>query len=506
MKLRFGYTILGLGLLALIVLTIVRLGLDRQFYELQLRQQATTIDAGLREKWRSHLLAIAKQNRLPKDYILKWDRAGKVLRSPFYPEPGLQLEWAEYRSALKNKDAAAQTIFLKKALSLHRSWDRVLAIGEWQRINENLPTDVALSGYEKTLIDRQSHEAYRLIFSFVEGGHDFTFARTDAEFDQVFFRTTESGEIEAYLPSIDSVKSDILSGFIEKNRLNEVTFGTTVFDIQFPQFQKTAARGLNVTDTFLLISSALLLTAGVLLSASGIREQRNLLLRRVSFLNQVVHELKTPLAGLRLNAQLIKRSGPNEKNLNAIDQSIVRLDRLFDDIVQINRAEKKAEIIDISADDLNQLILSLCEPDLNFKYKLNGRPNATVSTETGRLRVLLRNLFSNGIKYGKSITISFIESADKTEISICDNGPGVSIKDAPKIFDEFYRADSARQTESDGLGLGLSLVKKMATEIQASVRIANPGEPGANFIVTLPRGGKPQNVEQKLTSNHGENT
>lgn len=485
MRLRFGYILLAFGLLALIALTVVRLGRERQFYELQLRQQATAIETGLREKWRLHLLTLAKQNLLTKEFSLRWDRSGRILRTPFYPDPGIQLEWAEYREAARKADIAAQRAFLQKALLLRRSWDRVLAIEEWRGLSSE-PLQIQFDGYERTVNDSEAREAYRTIIGQFESGRDFTFARNEAEFDQIFYRTTTDGELEGFLPSIESVRAKVLPDFLKANRLEEATFDTTVLDIRFPEFQNIAAKGFHVVDTLLLSASAVLLAIGVGITSAGVREQRNLLLRRVTFLNQVVHELKTPLAGLRLSAQLIRRSGPNERNLQAIDESILRLDRLFDDIVQINRAEARAELNPVHGRELMALIETLRDSEFPGKVSIDGTAKATIMSEVGRLRVLLRNLVSNGVKYGDRVAISIVEGDRYTSISVRDHGPGVSAKDAPKIFDEFFRAESARKIEAGGLGLGLSLAKKLSSELGAEILLANPGEIGAIFTVRLP--------------------
>src|SRR5690606_17251483 len=81
-------------------------------------------------------------------------------------------------------------------------------------------------------------------------------------------------------------------------------------------------------------------------------EQRLVLLRRVSFLNQVVHELKTPLAGLKLHVQLAKRGGASPETMEAIDVSVGRINRLFDDIVVINRPDRHADLESVGVADL----------------------------------------------------------------------------------------------------------------------------------------------------------
>jgi signal transduction histidine kinase len=489
MRLRDGYILLALGLLALVTLTFLRMGREKLFYELQLRQQADSIEAGLRSKWKDHLLGAARSGQLPKDFTLLWNRTGKTLRTPFYPDPGVQLEWAEYRDAKKKGDLEAQKSFLSRALELKSSWDRILAIEEWQEIIPSSETGPrpgpAPEGYERTLLDQEARESFRLIIAQFEGGKDYTYVSQNTELDQVFFRLTENGELEGSLPSISSVNASLVGSFREANRLNSVEFGTTVLDVRFPQFQNIAARGFRLMDTLLLTASVFLLIAGVWLTAYRLREQRRSLTQRVSFLNQVVHELKTPLAGLKLNAQLIGRSGASEKNLQAILVSIGRLDRLFDDIVQINRAEKPAELARVSAADLNALLQNFCEVEFAKRAQFEQPATKDIRCEIGRLRVLLRNLISNGVKYGDSVTVNVHEAGGMTDIRIKDRGPGVAVADAGKIFDEFFRAESARRVESDGLGLGLSLVRKLARELDADVQLVNPGEAGALFSCKL---------------------
>ncbi len=500
MKLRFGYILLAAGLLALIMLSVVRLGRERQFYELQLRQQATAIETGLREKWKAHLLMLAQGEQLPKDFVLHWDRLGRVLHTPFYPHPGIQLEWAEYREALKNNESGARKEFLQKALAIRRSWDRILALDEWRKLTPEPISGDVLDGFERAQSDPEAREAYRLLFEYFEGGRDFTFVRPQFDFDRVFFRTTAEGQLEGFLPSIASVRHIALKSFLSVNRLTSAEFDSTALEIRFPQFQTAASHGFRRRDTALLTASILLLIFGVALTAVGLREQRTLLLKRVTFLNQIVHELKTPLTGLRLNAQLIRRSGPSERNLHAIDQSIMRLDRLFDDIVQINRPESQAELKTVAANDLEELLRNFADAEFPGLVRIDGRVSEACRTELGRLRVLLRNLISNGIKYGEQVTIQVrtVPGADTIEFTVIDCGPGVSLSDAPKIFDEFFRSARAQAAESGGLGLGLSLAKKLAVELSTDVRLLNPGEAGAKFQFSLPI------ASQKHTTPEGE--
>jgi len=449
-----------------------------------LRTQVSSIEQGLSIRWQTYLLNLARSNQLPHDFTLEWDRAGHHLRTPFFPIRDVGKNWTEYR-ALKPEEKEAKQSFLRTAMQIQRSWDRVLAIQEWRSSGfEQLP--IQPEGYETTILNPEAHSAYEAIFSLFAKGRDFTFARRDADFFGAFFHSTENGELEAYLPSVATVQNLALKDFEETNHLSGATFGANALDIHFPQLGAIADSGYRLTDSLFLALSAAFLAIGVGITFVGVRRQKNLLSRRVSFLNQVVHELKTPLAGLKLNAQLIRRYGSSEQNLNSIETSIMRLDRLFDDIVQINRPLETNVILHrITAQSLNSILHELAA-DSKLVHILASATLPVISEQT-RLNFVLRNLIINGLKYGHEVFIHLVEDNEKTLLEVRDIGSGISVRDQKQIFSEFFRSDDAKNQNVDGLGLGLALAKKLSGEMSATLSLKNPGQAGAIFVVTLRR-------------------
>lgn len=183
--------------------------------------------------------------------------------------------------------------------------------------------------------------------------------------------------------------------------------------------------------------------------------------------------------------QLIIAGIGNKENHLALNASIERLNRLFDDIVLMNRPSENIEPTLVEAYKLNQIL-----EDLKTEFNdviLENRITQNISAEEMRLRIILRNLVKNAIRYGKRAHLSFQEEKNFFLILVKDEGPGISQNISANIFEEFYRSNEAKQNHADGLGLGLFIVKRMALEMSAQIRLTIPGEMGACFELKIPR-------------------
>jgi signal transduction histidine kinase len=498
MRTRLALALTLIGLLILIGQAFERSSRERRFFEMSLLQQRESIGKGLVAKWDEALLAAARAGRLRKTYVLSWDRSATALLTPFFPREPARLKWENYRSALNENDLEKQKNFLRMALGKEGSWDRVLAIQEWVVRHGALPDDLRLSDYERTILDPEAKEAFSRIFQLFESGRDFTMAQREVEWDGVFFSVTSAGRIEAFVPSVAEIRETILPEFLKANSISAAKLGAHPWDIRFDviqEFEATSSWLANFISAFALVAISL----GVGAYWLSLREQREALLKRVTFLNQVVHELKTPLAGLKLHVQLMKRLGPTPATLEAIDQSVGRVDRLFDDIVLINRPTQKAVLDPLSPEWLNAWAAAWTE-EFPGKIEIQGMFQQEILAEKKRFAILFRNLIGNAIKYGERARVTISESRAHTEVTIEDDGPGISLLESRKIFEEFYRSEEAKRSSADGLGLGLSLVKKLSEELGANVTLANPGFPKARFVIRLPTA-PPAKIAREENSN-----
>lgn len=191
----------------------------------------------------------------------------------------------------------------------------------------------------------------------------------------------------------------------------------------------------------------------------------------------ISHELRTPLAGIRgtLEVLLRKRREPEqyEQKIEQVLAETDRLNRLLEQLLQLARIESGKMQPDLGAIDLRSFVQSILEkwgPILTEKHlsaAVKIDPAAHVVADANWLEIIVGNLLSNALKYGKTggeISISWDKPT--STLAFCDDGPGIAPEHLPYIFDRFYRADASREAKIPGTGLGLSIAQKLA-ELQA---------------------------------------
>ena len=119
-----------------------------------------------------------------------------------------------------------------------------------------------------------------------------------------------------------------------------------------------------------------------------------------------------------------------------------------------------------------------------------------VLADPGRLEQVFVNLVDNAVKYtpaGGSVTLSAQTDGDRVTVAVKDTGIGIPSRDLPRIFERFYRVDSARSRDEGGTGLGLAIVKHIVQLLGGAVSVESSGQ-GSTFYVTLNCSGKPSDV------------
>ncbi|UXH80935.1 ATP-binding protein [Roseateles amylovorans] len=219
-------------------------------------------------------------------------------------------------------------------------------------------------------------------------------------------------------------------------------------------------------------------------------DELNALLERVRqafetqqhFVADAAHELRSPLAALKLQLQSLKRAPDEEGRAQALDrlgQGIDRAGRLVEQLLALARqdsAKVQAPAQPVALDALcrdavvdasalaqargRDLGLARCDP-----VSVMGRPEA--------LAMLIRNLVDNGIKYGRSrVDLSLEQSGGQALLVVEDDGPGIPDTERTRVFDRFYRAESQAQ-QAAGSGLGLAIVRSIAQDHGGSLRLGH---------------------------------
>jgi signal transduction histidine kinase len=217
-------------------------------------------------------------------------------------------------------------------------------------------------------------------------------------------------------------------------------------------------------------------------------------------LDNVSHDLRTPLARLKATAERALEAGRSEaEEREALADVLEETDRaaqLLSALMDVSEAETgvlRLEKESVPAGDLVTEALSLFEDaaeEKNVALSGSAEPGLSVSVDRNRMRQVLANLLDNALKHtppGGKIAIEALGEGSEVLFRVSDTGPGISLEDLPHIFDRLYRGDRSRSER--GLGLGLALARAIV-EAHGGRIAAETGPGGATLLVRLPRSGR----------------
>lgn len=199
------------------------------------------------------------------------------------------------------------------------------------------------------------------------------------------------------------------------------------------------------------------------------------------------HELRSPLTRLQMALALIESANPERQQqlLTDAEQDIGELNSLIEDLLLTARAEQDAPTRLTSLDWLTLIEGEAKRAGLPFTSDVTA---ARVDGDAPMLRSLTRNLIENALRHGggNDVALSLTAMGTVTRLVVEDRGPGVAEGDIERIFEPFYRPQGHHEGHDRGVGLGLALVRQIATHHGGSARYeARPGG-GSRFIVELP--------------------
>jgi signal transduction histidine kinase len=223
--------------------------------------------------------------------------------------------------------------------------------------------------------------------------------------------------------------------------------------------------------------------------------------RQRTFVGDAAHELRSPLASLRVQLEVAGRLGPAGQDLPAmIDDVLIDVDRLehlvssllilarSDEAGGVLRHREPIDVEPLVADIVSQYqderVPVACENELTAPVVVVG--------DAESLRRVVVNLIDNAVRYAATgvtvrLAVPAVPAGDQPTValSVCDDGPGVATAERERVFDRFYRTAESRSRESGGTGLGLPIVRDLVRSHGGTVRLAD-GNPGLTAIVTLP--------------------
>ena len=210
------------------------------------------------------------------------------------------------------------------------------------------------------------------------------------------------------------------------------------------------------------------------------------------FTADAAHELRTPIAGIKAQAQVARAASSDAERVHALDNAILGCDRaahLIEQLLTLARMDTLSDEVRqacplraISAEVIAAIAPSAIAQDVQLE--LTGGNEAVVRGDPLLLRILLRNLIDNAVRHtasGTSVQISVTAQQGQTCLTVSDDGPGISEEYLARITERFYRPVG---TSASGSGLGLSIVKRIA-EIHAATLQITPGENAKGLKVAV---------------------
>ena len=217
--------------------------------------------------------------------------------------------------------------------------------------------------------------------------------------------------------------------------------------------------------------------------------------RRRLFAN-ISHELRTPIATIRLLLEQAQKEQNSDK-LALIEGDVLRLQRLIDDVFVLVQADNRqiaykleaqnpVPILEALLSGLRQQAWQSKKVDISLEC---ASPVPNVMLDKERFEQIVLNLLRNAIRHtppGGFVVLRIHPKSSTVEFEVCDTGEGISEADLPYIWERFYRGEQSRSAEAQGLGLGLALVKEMLEAMNGSISVESSPNMGSCFRFNLP--------------------
>jgi signal transduction histidine kinase len=252
------------------------------------------------------------------------------------------------------------------------------------------------------------------------------------------------------------------------------------------------------TFTLLALASTLSLTALAIIHRT-IRRERQLSDMKSQFVASVSHELRTPVASIRLMADALEAEKIDPATARDFHRLIARegarLSTLVANILDHARIEQGTRIWHFEPTDLTAIVsdtLHLMEPlaaEKSITLTADLTP-AQATLDPGAIQQALINLLDNAIKFSPPQTtvttrLTTDPTSNKIHLSIIDQGPGIPLSEHTRIFQRFYRPGNELRRETQGTGIGLSLVKAIADAHHATITLTSTPPQGSTFTLSL---------------------
>jgi two-component system sensor histidine kinase ArlS len=223
-------------------------------------------------------------------------------------------------------------------------------------------------------------------------------------------------------------------------------------------------------------------------------------LQQKQFVEDASHELRTPISIIEGHLSLLDRWGKRDPAI--LDESLTlaleetkRLKRIVLELLDLSRVESKPLLRDVEpihpAPIITKIIqnFSVLYPDFTFRTELHFNDHHLIAISENHFEQILLILLDNAVKYSssnKTVEIGGNVEGDQINFTVKDYGHGIPQSDLPNIFHRFYRADKARSRAISGVGLGLSIARRLVTNYHGKIQVESQEGTGTRFIISFP--------------------
>jgi len=201
-------------------------------------------------------------------------------------------------------------------------------------------------------------------------------------------------------------------------------------------------------------------------------------------LGAIGHDLRTPLAALRVRIESVEDDDDRNRMADTIDE----MNRTLDDILSLARLGRPSEPpVDV---DLSALIDAVVDDfrELDHQVEFEEAPRLKMHLRPSLMRRAVRNLIENAVKYGGGTQVRLLPGDQTVAIEVADRGPGIPADKLAAVFDPFTRLETSRNRDTGGIGLGLALARAIVADAGGDITLANREGGGLTATITLPRG------------------
>ncbi len=302
---------------------------------------------------------------------------------------------------------------------------------------------------------------------------------------------------------INQSSKALAMGLVEYSKLTNSELQELVDLARAEKSSKSAelyfSKNLRAAKQFLAARATMLSEELVILLIEDRTEAKRLEDTRHDFVENISHELKTPISAISLLAEALQMALNDEEQLKKFAQSLQkeskRLGSLVTRIIELSRIQSGDLAGDVAVLDLGNIIAEAVDANVvladraGVKLSFEAEPGVLVEGDGELITMAIKNLIENAIIYSEAnsqVGVGLKVEGDFAEVTVIDNGMGIPVDQQERIFERFYRVDPSRSRDTGGTGLGLAIVKHAANNHGGEVTVFSRVGLGSTFTLKLP--------------------